>query len=161
MRSSNRFRLDAGSRSTRVRDGFGWFAKAATAGTFRRSRSAGKPSKSVSDFIATRPRDYRQKTSDLPDCVRGWSWCGLANRSARPEFAAWRYGPSLRRRRTRAYLTMGAVGVASAGVVVGAPILLGMGGIASLLMQAPNWYNTIRRATRVVVKLPVGLGQQL
>jgi hypothetical protein len=82
-------------------------------------------------------------------------------RPQRPEFAAWRYGPSLRRRRTRALLTMGAVGVASVGLVVGAPILLGLSGVASFLMQVPNWYNTIRRATHVVVRLPAGFGQQL
>ena len=78
----------------------------------------------------------------------------------RPEFAAWRYGPGLRRRRVKRYVMVGA-GVTAAVGVVTAPWLIGFGFGASFLYHVPNWLIQLRRATHVLVKLPDGLGEQV
>jgi hypothetical protein len=77
-------------------------------------------------------------------------------RPERPEFAAWRYGETFVRRRTR--VVVAAVGVAAVGgiaLATGAFTLLKAvvpGG--GLLYQLPNWYNIYRMTLKPVARIP-------
>jgi hypothetical protein len=74
----------------------------------------------------------------------------------RPEFAAWRYGDQLGRRRRRALLAAGVVGIAAAGAIVGGVATGVFAGIpAALWVQLhgiPKWAY----AQRVVARIPAG-----
>jgi hypothetical protein len=66
-----------------------------------------------------------------------------------PEFAAWRYGEQLVRRRKR-YVVAGTLGVGVALVAAGAPLLAGAGlPFAANLPQVANWIRDARTVTRV------------
>lgn len=76
-------------------------------------------------------------------------------RPLRPEFAAWRYGDVLRRRRRRAFLWTG-VGVAATGAVLAGGFLGGFLAGASLpsLIQGRAWVEQIYRQARAVARVP-------
>jgi hypothetical protein len=59
----------------------------------------------------------------------------------------------------KSYAALGALAVGSIGIMT-TPWLLGFGAMPAL-WQVPNWLNTIRRATHIIVKLPAGMGQEV
>jgi hypothetical protein len=79
----------------------------------------------------------------------------------RPEFAAWRYGQELVRRRRKDWVAAGVVTGAALGVWLAGPALgLFAAGSSTIIFQAPNVYNLYRNFGRTVLKLPAGMGQQ-
>ncbi|MDB4913914.1 MAG: hypothetical protein JWM95_1558 [Gemmatimonadetes bacterium] len=73
----------------------------------------------------------------------------------RPEFAAWRYGREFSRRRTRAILMMGGVGVLTAGLVAGSG-LIGSVGLLLLGARAIGRLNPLTFGPPDEVRLPSG-----
>src|SRR5262245_11361102 len=55
-------------------------------------------------------------------------------RPLRPEFAAWRYAPRMKRRRRQALLIGAAGSVAFIGIAIGVPVALGLAGTGRLLV---------------------------
>ena len=78
----------------------------------------------------------------------------------RPEFAAWRYGQELVRRRRKDWMAAGVVTGAALGVWLAGPALgLFAAGSSTIIFQAPNVYSLYRNFGRTVLKLPAGMGQ--
>jgi hypothetical protein len=75
-------------------------------------------------------------------------------RPLRPEFAAWRYAPRMKRRRRQARVAGAAGGVALAGLGLGIPAVLGVGGVWWILYQwlEKGWKKL--DGQRVVTHLP-------
>lgn len=82
-------------------------------------------------------------------------------RPVRPEFAAWRYGNELLRRRRRAYLRRFVPRVGPAGLLLGAPLVaLGLGaGVGLVYAGAAVAYYRMRKQT--VLSLPLARGAAL
>ena len=75
-------------------------------------------------------------------------------RPLRPEFAAWRYGDQLGRRRRRAILYTGAVAVALGGAVAGGVAAGVVSG--SMLTLVPNWVHIVARARKAKLRITGG-----
>lgn len=107
-------------RSIREKAGCGWSAGVASAGTFRRSRNAGKLSSRPSDSTAARKQRVSTENIGLARLRDGTELVRIGE-PLRPEFAACRYGDQFgRRRRRQLLLAGGGVGVVGAALAAGA-----------------------------------------
>src|SRR5262245_55136348 len=80
----------------------------------------------------------------------------------RPEFAAWRYGAALRKRRTKQYATMGATITLGFGLaLVAKPLIAMLGGIGGIATQLPGWVGTLYDSRRTLVRVRTDSEEEL